>query len=158
MFLQILHLQMLPLCGRHLMADWFIEQQQQFAGHHGASQICQHLPGTDISVGRDRQAQIAPNQPLPPSSSKDLLAHPPWICCLKSPTCHPLVSSEMSLAPSSSPHTAMSSMHFTLTCTAVDRPNGTSAFLLVTSSVFVILKSWREQEVTEHRTFQNSPR
>lgn len=51
---------MLPLCRRHLMADRLIKQQQQFAEHHGASRICQHLPRTHISVGRARanQAQI----------------------------------------------------------------------------------------------------
>ena len=42
------------------MADGLIKQQQwqQFAEHRGASQICQHLPGTAISVGRASQTQI----------------------------------------------------------------------------------------------------
>ena len=56
------------------MADWFIEQQQQFAEHQGASQICQHLPWTDSSVGRDRQAPIAPQA----ATACRFQQRPPW--------------------------------------------------------------------------------
>lgn len=56
------------------MVYWFIEQQQQFAEHHRASQICQHLPRTDSSVGRDRQAQIAP----PPATACQFQQTPSW--------------------------------------------------------------------------------
>lgn len=62
MVLQLLNLQMLPWCGRPLMADRLIkqqqQQQQQFAEQHGASQICQHLPPSDRHLSGQGQAQI----------------------------------------------------------------------------------------------------
>lgn len=122
MFLQLLRLPTLPLCGRHSMAGWLIKQQQQFAEHHGASQICQHLPRTDISVGRASQAQTtSPSSHCLPIPAKAFLV-PPWLCCPVPLAAHPFPF-KCPLPLSLSDHTTVSLMHFPLIGVEVDRPN-----------------------------------
>lgn len=85
MLLQLLSLHTLPGCGRHLMADGLIKQQQwqQFAEHHGASPICQHLPGTSISVGRASQTQVtSPASYCLAVPAKASLRHPLGVAAL----------------------------------------------------------------------------
>lgn len=122
MSLQLLNLQTLPLCGRHSVADWLIKLQPQFAEHHGASQICQHLPRTDFSVGRASQAQItSPSSHCLPIPAK-ACSVPLGFAALSVPLAAHQFPFKCPLPLSLSDHTTVSLMHFPLTGVEVDRP------------------------------------
>lgn len=116
------HMQMLPQCRRHLMSDWLIKQQQQFAEHQGASRICRHLPRTHIACQGQPGANCLTNQPLPANFGKGLLGAP-LALLLKESTHRPQVSSEMPLPLSLSDHTTVSLMYSALTGIAGYKPN-----------------------------------
>lgn len=131
MFLPLLNFHMLPLCGRHLMADRLIKQQWQFAEQQEASQICQHLPWIDISVGMACQAQItSPTSHCLPIPAKASLV-PLGFAALRVPLAAHRFPLKCPLSLSLSDHTTVNLMHFALTVVAVERPDFLFCFLLV---------------------------
>lgn len=133
--------------------------------HWTAAAVCRTPEGiTDLPTPPlDRhlcgQGQTATNCPTTshclPIPAKALLAPSPWLCCLKTPTCHPPVSSWMPLAPSWSDRQLWA--WCILPWLVLQwKTNLLSAFLVI-GSAFVIFQSWSLQELIKCSTFQNLP-